>query len=308
MATGAPVQPFISRGTAMNHAEYLHLLGEKTALERMIAETPEEDVLDRASLTARLRQIEALARHQSIPVLSSSYVSPPGGAGNGHSAGRLLGGSVAEPMPLPSWAFVFPASRLRIETMEFSHDSLPYMTRLRRLTASEYMRMVDAGVFGARERLELIEGVLCSRSPQSVVHARIIQMLSGLIFPQLAAQYLLRVQLPLQLGELSVPEPDLAVVSRDEGIRRDSHPRSAMLLIEVARNSLREDRSTKGSLYARHGVAEFWLVDATRQRVEVYRKPDMDSAAYAESITAQGNDVLTSRAVPGLSIPLDSIW
>lgn len=188
------------------------------------------------------------------------------------------------------------------------HEPLPYTTRLRRLTATEYMHMVDAGVFGARERLELIEGVLCRMSPRSVVHARLIQMLSGLIFPQLAAHYLLRVQLPLQLGDLSVPEPDLAVVSRDEGTRRDSHPRNAVLLIEVARNSLREDRSTKGALYARHGVTEFWLVDADRQRVEVYRKPDVDSAAYAERTTVQAGEVLISQAVPGLRVPLDSVW
>lgn len=192
--------------------------------------------------------------------------------------------------------------------MEPSHEPLPYATRLRRLTATEYMHMVDAGVFGARERLELIDGVLCRMSPQSVLHARIIQMLSGLIFPQLPAQSLLRVQLPLQLGDVSVPEPDLAVVSREEGTRRDSHPRSAELVIEVARNSLREDRSTKGALYARHGVVEFWLVDVERQRVEVYCEPDARSATYAEHTTAQGGDVLTSRAVPALRVPLASVW
>lgn len=37
----------------MNRNEYLHLLGEQAALERMVAETPEDDVLDRVSLTAR---------------------------------------------------------------------------------------------------------------------------------------------------------------------------------------------------------------------------------------------------------------
>lgn len=42
----------------MNRGEYLHLLGEKTALERMLAETPEEDVIDRASLAARLESVE----------------------------------------------------------------------------------------------------------------------------------------------------------------------------------------------------------------------------------------------------------
>ena len=192
--------------------------------------------------------------------------------------------------------------------MEPSLESLPYASRLRRLTAAEYMRMVDAGFFGERERLELIEGVLCQRSPQSVVQARIIQMLGALIFPQLSTQQLLRVQLPLQLGELSVPEPDLAVVSREEGTRRDSHPRHALLVIEVARGSLREDRTTKGALYAGHGIPEFWLMDVERQRVEVYRQPDVESAAYSERTTVQPSDVLTSQAVPRLSIPLKDIW
>lgn len=43
----------------MNHGEYLHLLGEKTALKRMIANTPDENVIDRASLIARLKKVEA---------------------------------------------------------------------------------------------------------------------------------------------------------------------------------------------------------------------------------------------------------
>lgn len=42
----------------MNRREYLHLLGEKSSLERMLAEVPEEDVIDRASLSARLKSIE----------------------------------------------------------------------------------------------------------------------------------------------------------------------------------------------------------------------------------------------------------
>lgn len=41
----------------MNRAEHLQLLGEKSALERMIAETPDDDVLDRASLTSRLKTV-----------------------------------------------------------------------------------------------------------------------------------------------------------------------------------------------------------------------------------------------------------
>lgn len=47
----------------MNRDEHLHLLSEKRALERMLAETPEEDAVDRASLGARLSNVEdALAQ------------------------------------------------------------------------------------------------------------------------------------------------------------------------------------------------------------------------------------------------------
>jgi Uma2 family endonuclease len=192
--------------------------------------------------------------------------------------------------------------------MEPSREPLSPAGRLRRLTVAEYMRMVDAGIFGEHERLELIDGVLCQMTPQSVPHARIIQVLSRLLFRQLSEQHHLRVQLPLQLGERSVPEPDIAVVDRVEGERRDSHPRQALLVIEVARESLREDRTTKGALYARHGIPEFWLVDVDRQRVEVYRTPDMETEAYTERITVGGSEVLSCRSVEGLRVALEDIW
>lgn len=43
----------------MNRGEYFQLLSEKAAVAQMIAETPEEDVVDRTSLTVRLRRLEA---------------------------------------------------------------------------------------------------------------------------------------------------------------------------------------------------------------------------------------------------------
>jgi Uma2 family endonuclease len=170
------------------------------------------------------------------------------------------------------------------------------------------MRMVDSGVFGEHERLELLDGVLCKRPPQSVPPARLIQVLGRMLFRQFSAQHDLRVQLPLQLGEHSVPEPDLAIVDRKEGERRDSHPRHALLVVEVARESLREDRLTKGALYARHGIAEFWLVDVERERVEVYRAPDSETEAYTERITVGGSEVLGCRSVPEVRVPLADIW
>ncbi|SMF95012.1 hypothetical protein SAMN02949497_2352 [Methylomagnum ishizawai] len=42
----------------MNKVDLLNLLGERSTLQKMIASTPEEDVLDRSSLLARLEEVE----------------------------------------------------------------------------------------------------------------------------------------------------------------------------------------------------------------------------------------------------------
>jgi hypothetical protein len=47
----------------LNRGEYVQLLGEKAVVRRLLAETPEEEVIDRASLRARLKRLEdALAQ------------------------------------------------------------------------------------------------------------------------------------------------------------------------------------------------------------------------------------------------------
>lgn len=192
--------------------------------------------------------------------------------------------------------------------MEPTHELVSYASRFRRLTAGEYMRMVETGIFSEHERLELLDGVLCEVGAQGGPDARVIQVLSRLMFRRFAEYHELRVQLPLQLGEHSVPEPDLAVVTREEGARRDSYPRHALLVVEVARGCLREERETKGSLYARYGVPEFWLVDVERRRVEVYRQPEPEGGTWAEHVTLGGSEVLVCQSVPELRIPLQEVW
>ena len=56
---------------------------------------------------------------------------------------------------------------------------------------------------------------------------------------------------------------------------KSAHPRAAdaLLVVEVADTSLRFDRLIKLPLYARHGIAEVWLVDLDHDRVTSYREP-----------------------------------
>lgn len=82
-----------------------------------------------------------------------------------------------------------------------------------------------------------------------------------------------RIQLPLALDPSSEPEPDVTVVRGSPRDYRDAHPSAALLVVEVADTTLSHDRDQKGSLYARAGVADYWIVNLVDQVLEVYRDP-----------------------------------
>src|SRR5262245_35302979 len=110
----------------------------------------------------------------------------------------------------------------------------------RRLSVEDYHRMITAGVFDEDERLELLEGVIVEMSPQSPRHAIIIQRLCDRQFTSPGPDCVVRSQLPLTLAADSEPEPDVAVVPRNASGDRDEHPSTALLIFEVASDSLRK--------------------------------------------------------------------
>lgn len=61
------------------------------------------------------------------------------------------------------------------------------------------------------------------------------------------------------------------------------------------------DRGYKRTLYARHDVREYWIVDPDARTVEV-NTPGPDG--YTAPATLSADAVLTSVLFPGLEIPL----
>ena len=128
----------------------------------------------------------------------------------------------------------------------------------RALRREEYDRLVAMGAFEA-ERVELIEGVLVTISPNDPQHASLVQVLNELLLPVLLGRALVRVQLPLVAAHESEPEPDIAIVPL--GDYRRAHPDRAHCIIEVANSSVSKDRNIKAPLYAASGFLEYWLVN-----------------------------------------------
>jgi Uma2 family endonuclease len=151
---------------------------------------------------------------------------------------------------------------------------------LRRWTRAEYDRLVDLGVFEG-EPVELIGGQLVVAEPQGAYHASGISRAEYVVRAALPPGWIVRTQLPVSLDDESEPEPDLVVVSGRPGDYREAHPATSALAIEVSESSLAFDRGQKGSLFARAGIRDYWIVNLVDRVLEVYRDPQPDpSAAY----------------------------
>ena len=72
----------------------------------------------------------------------------------------------------------------------------------------------------------------------------------------------------------SEPIPDLVVLKRSiRGRRTNPRPAELLLVTEVADSSLAFDLNIKAALYARAGIAEYWVLDINGRRLIVHRDP-----------------------------------
>lgn len=153
-----------------------------------------------------------------------------------------------------------------------------YPTRLRRWTRAEYDRLIAIGVFRPGEPIELLGGELMVSEPQGSAHYTAIGLVEDALRAALGPGWLVRSQGPIALTDDSEPEPDVAVT---RGSRRDysrEHPALPALVVEVAESSLSLDRERKGSLYARAGIADYWILNLVERILEIYREPILDPA------------------------------
>jgi len=137
---------------------------------------------------------------------------------------------------------------------------------------------VDLGVLHG-EPVELVGGQLVVAEPQGSYHASALGTAGDALGAVLPQRWLVRIQMPVALDDESEPEPDLAVVPGTWANYRAGHPSRPALVVEVAESSLAFDREDKGSLYARGGVRDYWIVNLVDRALEVYRDPGPDPAA-----------------------------
>ena len=154
-----------------------------------------------------------------------------------------------------------------------------YETGTRRWTRAEYEKLIDLGIFQPGEAIELIGGELMVAEPQGAAHYTAIWKTAKALEAAFGRGWTVRTQGPIGLDEESEPEPDVAVVPGGPDDYRSAHPSRSALTVEVAESSLASDREHKGSVYARAGLPDYWILNLVDQVLEVYREPAADRSA-----------------------------
>lgn len=159
--------------------------------------------------------------------------------------------------------------------------SLPIQTERRHFTADEVERMVEAGILGEDEPLELLEGELIVVTPQNPLHAALTERIRRLVERAHGRGAHARTHSPLAAGPGSLPEPDVGLFRGEVEDYLNRHPtgRDALLVVEIATTSRIVDRA-KARVYAQAGVPVYWLVDVPGRRVEVRTEP-RETGEYA---------------------------
>jgi Uma2 family endonuclease len=185
-------------------------------------------------------------------------------------------------------------------------DSFPR----RAFTVGDIRRMMEAGVIGEDEKFELIEGDLVMAASKSVAHDNIKNALL-LAFARFVPEgFFVGVESTLQLADDILVEPDLSIISRaiyKADPKSFARPRAAdvLLVVEVAASSIAYDRKVKARLYARHGIREFWVIDANERVTWVHTTPVGDT--WSAIIERGPAETLTTPALPGFAIRLGAI-
>jgi Uma2 family endonuclease len=189
--------------------------------------------------------------------------------------------------------------------MSIASDTWP---RRHLINVEEYYRMAEAGVLAPDARVELIEGEIIDMPPIGSNHAGVVNFLMRKFVVGVGERSVVTVQQPLHLGDRSEPQPDLMLLKPRADIYRSSLPTAAdvLLLVEVGDNTLRFDRGEKASLYARHEIAELWVVDLPHHQVHRLQEPAGGKYGASESLSAPA--LLAPSALPELRIDLSALF
>ncbi len=141
------------------------------------------------------------------------------------------------------------------------------------MTAGQFRKAIDAGVFGER-RVELLGGIpfLTSENPPHILAS--IRLVAALSRMATAPEWVVNKEHRLELGQW-LPLPDAVVLHGPDFTygTRWACADDVALLVEIADSSYARDSGVKLRRYASFHIPVYWVVDLNRRLVEVRTLP-----------------------------------
>jgi Uma2 family endonuclease len=129
-----------------------------------------------------------------------------------------------------------------------------------------------------QQRLELVDGELINKMGKRRPHVNAFTAVLAWVMRVFGEQYV-NSEAPIDVAPednpTSEPEPDIIVLTKPswEIRRANPQPEDLRLVVEISDSTLGFDLTTKAALYARAGIADYWVLDVPARRLIVHREP-----------------------------------
>lgn len=176
-----------------------------------------------------------------------------------------------------------------------------------KLTLEQFELLERSGAFDSYAKTELIEGAIYAMQGQFRAHSYAKNELTYRLrraLEELWSALLPQSEPTVAMPPLSAPEPDIVLTDAPKGegyVPLDS----VALVVEIADSSVLFDMREKASLYAKHGVAEYWILEIPAGAIHQLWSPSPEG--YRESRSAQIGGRIESTTISGLAVESDGL-
>ena len=174
-----------------------------------------------------------------------------------------------------------------------------------KFTVADYMTMPED------KRYQLLDGELIVAPAPIIRHQRILRRLFrslDVYVNELQFGEVFVAPCDVVLSNYDVVQPDILFVSQEraEIITEANIQGAPDLVVEIlSPGTVQYDRGYKRTLYGRHGVREYWLVDPEAELVEVLT---LGSAGLTVESTYSRRQTLASPLLAGFSLELEQVF
>lgn len=176
-----------------------------------------------------------------------------------------------------------------------------------RFTLAQYDAMIDAGVFRDGRGAELVRGELVAISPKYLPHQSYAWNIGRALEFAFPAEIGFRVLADVDtlLGPDTVRGPDLVVFRRLPRGTKRMPAQKAVLVVEIAHSTLRDDLGSKLFDYATAGIPHYWIIDIDGACIHCCAGPGADGYAERHVVRFGETAPYPQPGEGGLTIPAE---